>query len=186
MNMSGKSQRLPLTRILSNSSKGQIWVETMVYTLIAFALIGLVLAFVKPKIQETQDKGIIEQSVRILENIDLIIRTLGGPGNQRVLEVGLNKGTLFIDGVNDIIYFKMESRYLYSQPGEDVNVGGITANTEKKGNINEVTLIKNYSGVYNITLQNIDQLKELTKAATPYKIVISDKGGSIINMDVTN
>ena len=44
-------------------SKGQIWVETMVYTLIAFALIGIVLMFVKPKIEEIQDTSIIEQSI---------------------------------------------------------------------------------------------------------------------------
>ena len=175
-----------MKRGYTKNKRGQIWVETMVYTLIAFALIGLVLAFVKPKIQETQDKGIIEQSVKILENMDFVIRTLGGPGNQRILEVGINKGTLFIDGANDTFFFKIESRYVYSQPGEDVNVGGIIANTQKKGNINEVTLTKNYSGEYNITLQNMDELKEITRAATPYKIIISDRGGNVINMDVTS
>ena len=182
---SSKNQRFRRVRPIL-AKRGQIWVETMVYTLIAFALIGLVLTFVKPKIQETQDKGIIEQSVGILEDIDSVIRTLGGPGNQRVLEVGLNKGTLSIDGVNDKIQFKIESRYVYSQPGEDVNVGGIIANTQKKGNVNEVTLIKNYSGEYNITLQNRDELKEVTRASTPYKFIISDKGGSVINIDITN
>jgi len=186
MNSSSKNQRFSKSSFFPKNHIGQIWVETMVYTLIAFALIGLVLAFVKPKIQETQDKGVIDQSVRILENIDFVVRTLGGPGNQRVLEVGLNKGTLFIDGANDTIYFKIESRYVYSQPGEDVDVGGIVANTEKKGNINEVTLTKDYSGDYNITIQNKDELKEMTKAPTPYKIIISDNGGNIINMDVTN
>ena len=180
MNKKSKNQRF--------SRRGQIWVETMVYTLIAFALIGLVLTFVKPKIQETQDKGIIEQSVRILEDIDSIVSelTFGGPGNQRVLEVGLNKGTLSIDGVNDRLYFKIESRYKYSEQGENVSFRGIIANTEKKGNINEVTLIKSYSGKYNITIQNRDELKDVTRASTPYKFIISDKGGSVINIDVTN
>ncbi|MEK6841940.1 MAG: hypothetical protein AABX91_02195 [Nanoarchaeota archaeon] len=165
---------------------GQIWVETMVYTLIAFALIGLVLAFVKPKIEETQDKGVIEQSVRILESIDSVIRTLGGPGNQRVLEIGLNKGTIFVDGKNDTIFFKMDSKYIYSQPGENINVGGIIANTEKRGNIHEVTLIRNYSGEYNITFQNKDELKEITQASTPYKFIILDKGNNTIDIEVTN
>ena len=182
---SNKNQRFLFVR-LGLSKRGQIWVETMVYTLIAFALIGLVLAFVKPKIQETQDKGIIEQSAQILENMDSIIRSLGGPGNQRILEMGLRKGTVFIDGENDTVYFKMESRYVYSQPGENVNVGDIVARTEKKGNINEVTLIKNYSGVYNITYQKREELKEITKAQTPYKIIIADKGGNVIDMEVTS
>ena len=166
--------------------RGQIWVETMVYTLIAFALIGLVLAFVKPKIEETQDKGVIDQSIRILESIDSVIRTLGGPGNQRVLEIGLNKGTIFVDGKNDTIYFKMDSKYIYSQPGQSVVVGGITATTEKKGSIYDVTLVKNYSGTYNITFQNGDEIKEMSKASTPYKFTIVDKGNGVIDVEVTN
>ena len=186
INKSSKNLRFFSVGLFSKSYRGQIWVETMVYTLIAFALMGLVLAFVKPKIQEAQDKGIIEQSIRILENMDFVIRTLGGPGNQRVLEVGLNKGTLFIDGGSNTIYFKIESKYVYSQPGEYVTVGSIIANTAKKGNINEVTLTQDYSGEYDIKLQNLDTLKTLTKASTPYKIIISDNGGSVINIDVTN
>ena len=90
------------------------------------------------------------------------------------------------DGINDTIYFVMDSRYVYSQLDQDVNVGGIIARTEKKGNINEVTLTKDYSGQYNITSQNKEELKELTKASTPYKIIISDSGGNIININVTN
>ena len=163
---------------------GQIWVETMVYTLIAFALIGLVLAFVKPKIQETQDKAIIEQSVNILKDMDFMIKNLGGAGNQRVLEVGIDKGTMSIDAPNDTIFFKIESRYVYSQPGENINFGDIIVRTENIGNINEVTLTKKYSGIYDITFQNKEELKEVTRASTPYKMVISDKGGNVINFDV--
>ena len=39
-----------------NKKRGQVWVETVIYTLIALALIGTVLAFVKPKVEEMQDK----------------------------------------------------------------------------------------------------------------------------------
>ena len=38
---------------------GQVWVETVTYTLIAIVMIGLVLSFAKPKIEELQDKTII-------------------------------------------------------------------------------------------------------------------------------
>lgn len=170
---------------LPKSSRGQIWVETMIYTLIAFALIGLVLAFVKPKIQETQDKGVIEQSIGILENIDFVIKNLGGPGNQRIVEVGLNKGTLSINGVNDTISFKMESRYVYSQPGQTINVGDTEAYTRQVGKFYEVTLTRNYLGIYNITVGGQDTVRDLTRAAIPYKLVISDNGGNVVNMNVT-
>ena len=46
---------------------GQVWVETVIYTLIAFSLIAAVLAFVKPKIDELQDKAIIEQSIGMIK-----------------------------------------------------------------------------------------------------------------------
>ena len=36
--------------------KGQVWVETVLYTLIGLALIGVVLAIITPKINETRDK----------------------------------------------------------------------------------------------------------------------------------
>ena len=87
------------------NKKGQIWVETVVYTLIAFTLIGLVLTFAKPKIEEIQDKGLIEQSIKVLDDIDLIIKTLGGSGNQRLIMLGISKGTLNIDGKNDRLFF---------------------------------------------------------------------------------
>ena len=40
-----------LTRpvVMVMKKEGQVWVETVVYTLIAFVLIGLVLSFAKPK-----------------------------------------------------------------------------------------------------------------------------------------
>src|SRR3989344_7965453 len=85
---------------LMRQTKGQVWVETVVYTLIAFALIGLVLAFVKPKIEEIQDKGLVDQSVEVLEEIDSVIGNIGSAGNQRVLSLGISKGTLNIDGGN--------------------------------------------------------------------------------------
>jgi uncharacterized membrane-anchored protein YitT (DUF2179 family) len=36
---------------------GQIWIETVLYTLIGLALIGMVLAFIMPKINETKEIG---------------------------------------------------------------------------------------------------------------------------------
>lgn len=180
--MLGQSSR----QFFKKNRVGQIWVETVIYTLIAFALIGLVLTFVKPKIEEIQDRGIIEQSVSILKDIDFIIKTLGGPGNQRVIELGINKGTLNIDGKNDKIFFEIESRYIYSQPGENVSVGNIVAYTEKKGKINEVTLTRDYKGVYNITFQNLDELKRIGKASTPYKILIEDKGEDASRKTIVN
>ncbi len=174
-------------RFLCKNKAGQIWVETVVYTLIAFTLIGLVLAFARPRIEEIQDRGTIEQSIGVLEEIDEIIKDLECPGNQRVIELKISSGALNIDGANDKIFFELESRYEYSEPGINVNVGEIEVLTEKKARIYDVTLTRNYED-YNIKYNNADELKKLSSAATPYKILIADKGETdekkVINIEV--
>ena len=170
------------------NKKGQIWVETIIYTLIAFALIGLVLAFVKPKIEEIRDKGIIEQSISVLEDIDLIIKTLGDPGNQRVINLGISKGVFNIDGENNKLFFEIESRHVYSEPGRNITIGDIIVLTEKKGKINDVMLTRDYEGEYDITYQNKNELRKISKASTPYTLLIANKGDAsgktIINIEV--
>ena len=162
---------------LKKNHRGQIWVETVIYTLIAFSLMGLVLAFVVPKVKEIQSKGIIEQSIGVLQDIDSLIRGLGGPGNQRILELGIQEGSLTIDPVNEKIFFYLESSYQYSEPGEKITVGEIDVFTESKNDkLSLVTLSLNYEGEYNINYQNRDESKTLSRAPTPYIIVISDEG----------
>ncbi len=171
--------------------RGQIWIETILYTLIAFVLIGLVLAFAKPKIEEFQDKSTIEQSISVLEEIDVIIKNMGDPGNQRVITLSLTKGILNLDGENDKIFFELESRYEYSQPGTNISIGNIIAKTEARGKIYDITLIQDYFEEYNIRFKNIDELYSIKRAATPYRILISNKGAdelgkTIINIEVLN
>ena len=166
--------------------RGQIWVETIIYTLIAFALIGLVLAFVKPKIEEIQDKGIIEQSISVLEDIDLIIKTLGDPGNQRIINLGISKGIFSIDGENNKLFFEIESRYIYSEPGKNVIIGNIIVLTEKKGKINDVTLTRNYEEKYDITYQNMNELKKIGRTSTSYTLLIANKGVGALNKIIIN
>ena len=150
---------------------------------------GLVLAFVVPEIEKTRDKGIIEQTIRVLQDVDSLIRNLGGPGNQRTPEIGISKGSMTIDSVRDMIFFELESSYEYSQPGQNITIGKITANTEEEGKINIITLALNYTGQYNLTYQGTEQEKKLDKAPVPYIVLIADRGtdsqgNPIINIEV--
>ncbi len=156
--------------------RGQVWIETVIYTLIAFVIIGAVLSFAKPKLEEIQDKTVIEQSIDVLENInDIILSIKNVPGNQRIAEIGIKKGTLKINGVNDSIEFEIKSRHTYSQPGEEIHIGSIIVYTEKRGKYSNVKLTLNYSD-YNITYQEKDTLKTLGKSGTSYKMSIMNKG----------
>jgi len=171
----------------ARNKRGQVWVETVLYTLIAFVMIGLVLAVARPKIEEIQDKAIIEQSIKVVEDINSLVLSItqGGPGNKRLIELGIKKGELKIDGENDELIFEIEGSHTYSQPGQDVYNGDLIIHTEEKGKINTVTIRTNYSGSYNITYQGKDEIKTITKSPTPYKLFITNKGGdkTIIDFD---
>ncbi len=158
--------------------KGQIWVETVIYTLIALVMIGVVLSVVKPRIEEAQDKTIIESSINMLEDINTIFLTIKGVvGNKRLIQVSIKKGALEIDGENNQILFEMESEYEYSEPGKNVSYGNVIANTKKTGKTSIVTLTTNYADEYDIQYKGEDEKKLLTQSQTPYKIFITNKGG---------
>ena len=155
--------------------RGQVWIETVIYTLIALIIIGLVLAFAKPKIQEIQDKIVLEQSLEILQEIDSIILDIQEvPGNKRILEIGIKKGNLEIDGVNNKIIFEMESRYVFTEPGANVAIGKIIAKTEPRGELNSITFTRVY-GDYEISFGE-GYSKIFTSAPNPYRLAISNKG----------
>ena len=172
--------------MIKNKS-GQVWVETVIYTLIAFTLIGAVIGFAKPKIEELQDKTIIDQSSEMLKDINSVISSIRGtPGNQRILEVSLNGGSLIIDGAGDSIVFEIESRAEYSEPGEEIVQENLIIKTEPLGKLNRVTLTTDYLGEYNITYEGLDQNKLISKAPTPHRVSIENKGfqGDLVWIDV--
>ena len=163
---------------MRGEKRGQIWIETVIYTLIAFVMIGIVLSFVKPKLEEVQDKAIIEQSLVIMKEIDGIISEVAntGPGNKRLIEVGIKKGLLKFDGEGDTISFEIESQYAYSQAGEPFDEGGITVVTQTRGNYNLVSLTNNYTEEHNITYSGEDVSRTLTQAPTSYTLSITNMG----------
>jgi len=164
--------------------RGQIWVETMIYTLVAFALIAAVLFFVKPKVEEIRDQALIEQSFEVMKYFDSTILELSQSvsGNKREIEIGIKKGTLEIDGVNNKIIFEMESKYEYSEPGETFLESSLNISTEKRGDENKITISKEYSN-YNLTFNSADESKLISASSTPYTIFVSNKGGSPIVID---
>ena len=172
----------------NSNKKGQVWVETVTYTLIAFVMIGLVLSFAKPKIEEIQDKILTEQSIKMLKEIDSIISEVSeeGIGNKRKLELGLKKGSLELIPSEDLIVFTMESKYIYSQPEEEYVEGILTILTEEKGSYNDLTIKVNYSSTYNLTFNLEEFSKTITKASTTYNLFISNEGGDpkVINFEV--
>jgi hypothetical protein len=168
--------------------KGQVWIETVIYTLIALVMIASVLAYAKPKLEELQDKALIEQSIGILKSFDNLVLSVvqGGIGNKRTLEIGINSGNLLFNGEKDFVMFTLESRKKYSEPGTVISEGNLKIVNLEKGKKNEINIWRNYSGVYNITYSGNDQSKELGKSAQSYELIISNVGVDAEGLQLIN
>jgi hypothetical protein len=162
--------------------KAQVWVETVVYTLIGISIIGILLAIAKPRIEAIQDRLIIEQTIDSLNQIHTkVLETQDAPGNQKVISMKLSKGKLILDGKNNLISWEMESTYEYSQLDSLVSLGKISVITEE-GNPFKVSLLLNYSELDLLTDGKNESFK-LEESPTPYTLVFRNEG-SKINMEV--
>lgn len=167
-------QQLQTRHRLEN--RGQVWIETVIYTLIGLALIALVLAVVTPKINQYKDKALLDQTLNSLNLMDgKISEVLNSPGNRRIVEFKLGKGTLEINGSNDrIVYIIEESKVMYSEPGISISVGKVNVTTEKLAKDYRVTFTMSYS--LNITNKNLDASNNYPAASLPYQFSIENKG----------
>ena len=157
--------------------KGQVWIETVIYTLIGIALIGLVLAILTPKIKEFRDRSVSEQTIESLNVFDSkIIDVLDAPGNKRKVSMSLERGLIFIDSSrNEIRYVLDEANVLYSEPGVSLDVGRINILTNKNTDSYKITLTINY--IYNITFDGKDKpVEQFTPVSIPYDFYVENKG----------
>ena len=157
-------------------AKGQVWIETVVYTLIGLGLIGLVLAFATPKINEYRDRAVVDQTIQSLNVIDSKINeVLQAPLNTRVVEYTLKRGTLTFNAINESISYMLEdSHVIYSEPGELTGIGriGILTGEGKKTRTINLTLSYNFNLDYENNLTN----RVYTAAATPYRFSFEHRG----------
>ena len=161
-----------------NQRGGQVWVETVIYTLIGIALIGLVLAILTPKIKEFRDRSVIEQTIESLNVFDSkIIEVLDASGNKRKVIFGLDRGNIYIDSLNDTIRYVLdESNVRYSEPGLSLDIGRINVSTQEFTESYRISLYLNYK--YNITFNGGDNInsKQFTAVSIPYEFFIENRG----------
>ncbi|MCR4284776.1 MAG: hypothetical protein NUV97_01875 [archaeon] len=156
---------------------GQIWVETVIYTLIGLAIIGLVLVVAKPKIEAKKDSIIIEQAIESLGNIDdKIYEVQKATGNRRSIDLKIGKGKVLINMDDNTISWIIDSSFEYSEKGISVPIGRINVTT-KESVPWEVTLKLGY-GV-NLSHNGVENgIKTLDSAPIPYTLIIENKGMS--------
>ena len=160
--------------------RGQVWVETVIYTLVGLAIIGILLGTTKPKIDEIKDKSLIEQSIEGLNLInEKIFEVTRGVGSKQLLGLEISKGSLYIDGLEDKIYWIMDTNYLYSEPGEEITAGNLKIYTTEKGNAWEITLEIDYKGIFDLKFDGENKLKIFEKSSADYRISLENLGSSV-------
>ena len=156
---------------------GQIWIETVIYTLIGLTIIGLVLAAALPKINQKKDSITIEQSIQALGNINnKIYDVQRSVGNRRIIDLNIKKGYLIINMENNTISWILDSSFPYSETDTPVPLGALNVTTTK-GNPWKINLKLKYNIDLRYNGINIGT-KEIDPAPTPYKLIIEYHGNN--------
>jgi len=117
-------------RRLNSGKRGQVWVETVIYTLIGLAIMGLVLAVALPKINQKKDEVSINQAMDALQKINSkVYEVQKAVGNRRIIDLSIGNGKVIIDMDEDTISWILESSFKYSEPGVAYSQGGINVTT---------------------------------------------------------
>lgn len=160
--------------------KGQIWIETVLYTFIAIVLIGLALAFITPRITDMKDKAAVEQTISTLNVLDERVNAVfSAPGNRRKVDILLKRGEMYIDLERDAITIEIKDlRKPYSEPGAVIKEGRVSINSTKGQKTSSVELGLNYTGLADITYKDMgpDEIKKFNPSATSYSLAIENKG----------
>ena len=161
--------------------KAQIWIETVLYTLIGITLIGIVLAIVTPRINESRDRILVEQSIESLNAWDDRIGelTYRGQGNVRNIPAfTMKKGELIINSTgNEIIFIVDGLSKPYSEIGFEIREGSVYLTSYETERSAYTRLVLKYQNVTNITYAGTEEDKKFTAASTPYSFSIENLGG---------
>jgi len=160
--------------------KAQVWVETAVYTLVGLTLIAIIISMATPQIQRIKDRTIIEQTVSAMNTLDdKILEVQQTEGSVGLVIFKISKGKLEINAEdNEIIYALEDTKLEASEPGVEIEDNNIILLTEKTGARYNVFLIMRYN--LDITNKNNENIKILQAGATPYNILIENKGSTIV------
>lgn len=165
--------------------KGQIWIETVLYTLMGLALIGIVLAIATPKINESKDRILIEQTIESLKILDEKINELldKGAGNVRnIPEFTIKRGEIYINSTGEEIIVVVDGLSKpYSEVGISIREGAVAFTSYEGQRSSYVRLVLDYKNLANITYDGTEEDKKFSAASTPYSFSLRNSGGEGIS-----
>jgi type II secretory pathway pseudopilin PulG len=173
-------------RSLIKNNRGQIWVETVIYTLIGLSVIGILLAVATPKINEMKDRLRLNEAIDILLTIDSKINDVkSAPSNVRVYDLTIAKGKVIIDATDDSISWIIESNLRYSEPGTVLPQMGLEILTEGDG-FYKITLRKKFD--FDLKVDNsVSDIRTLETSPSAYALTITNQGysGGRLQIDIS-
>ncbi len=175
----------------NKNKKAQIWVETVVYTLIGLSIIGVVLGIAMPKLKEIGDKATLEQTITLLTGLNKEIGiVMSATGTSRLVYIKVDKGEMKIDCANELIVYTMQDTgFMYSQPGKSIPQGELMILTEEKvkNKRYDIQMTLNVTAIHSsldLTFDSTNTNKVLTQAPTAYQILIKNNGGGKIDLSI--
>ncbi len=158
------------------NKKAQVWIETVIYTLIGLAILGTLVAVATPKINAMKDESLIEQAMSSMETIygkmDNAART---KGNRVKFGLDVGKGKFVVDGKNNQLYWIIDSALEYSSIDSTVKIG-IFEVTTTTGDPYTVKLV--VPSVYDIRYDGKDMEGGFDAAPNVYTITVENEGSS--------
>lgn len=169
--------------------KSQIWIETVIYTLIGLTILAIVLSIAIPQIEKIKDREVIKQTTIALNVLNSKISSVEeSRGSIGIVEFKIAKGRFEINAdTNQIIYVLENTGLELSEVGGKVQEGDIFIETKKYGSKYNIFLSLNYSNSLNITNKLEKNTKTLQPSSSSYKIQIEnlgfDEASQLINID---
>lgn len=171
-------------------NRAQIWIETVIYTLIGLTIIAIIMSIAMPELEEAKEKGIVSQTadaLNILQSEIEKVETAGG--NIKVAYFKIAKGRLEIIPEEDTIVYILENTKLkLSEPGEEFTEDKLTLITEEYGKNYNIRLELRMGEEIDLTFNGGVDKGVLQTAPSPYEIQIENVGdnqvGERIHIDL--
>ncbi|MEK6859196.1 MAG: hypothetical protein AABX54_00120 [Nanoarchaeota archaeon] len=165
---------------ITENSRAQVWIETVIYTLIGLAIIAILLSITLPQVDKMKDRTVMTQATDMLNILNSkILETEESPGNIRIANIKISRGKLEIDSKNNTISYIFENTRLEpTEIGESVKEGNVIIETKKSGDKFNVILKIDYNNVLNISYGGRKETKILHQGTSPYKIIMQNLGYS--------
>lgn len=169
-------------------NKSQIWIETVIYTLIGLTIIGILLSVALPQIEKVRDKSILKQTIDAMDQMDVkILDVEQSPGSVGIVNFKISRGKFLINGTGNYTLYTLEdTRLEFSEIGANIKEGNLNIQTEKHGNRFNVYLKRDYGTLIDITVEGDTLSSKLLQAGSvPYKIYLKNDGQLTAN-DLTD